>query len=46
MGREEEALEIIETALGQKPDDPDSQVVRDRVLEMLAKGKTGEDRGR
>ena len=46
MGREKEALEIIEAALEQKPDDPDAQVVRDRVLDALAKGQPGADRGR
>ena len=39
MGRQEEALGIIEAAISQKPDDPDALLVRERILEMCAKGK-------
>lgn len=40
MGRDEEALAIIEESLKAKPDDPDAFLVRDKILESIEMDKT------
>jgi Flp pilus assembly protein TadD len=39
MGRQEEALALIDAAISQKPDDPDALLVRERILEKCTKGR-------